>query len=467
LRAPGLRRWWARRSERQRAFALNVAIGTVISVLAGYLETNAAVGKARDALLTWQIAQFASTDVARDILWLDVDETTYLNWHAPALTPRDKLCRLIDFAVRGKARVVVVDVDLSEPTAPGDVTPAQPCGKAHAGGDAELKAYLHEYATACNGRDAQSGCPPIVLVRELRTSYRSTYADGAPAHARRPQYFDDAAFGASGPVFWSSPNFDVDDDAMIRRWRLWEPLCDPSDVLPSTELLAGALFAGTSPERVRQSLQAFRPACVPVGGASNAVIAAAEPPESELDVGHPLRLSSRNADRRFFYRVGWESARGRATMAAFVPATLVTDVDAAHAFDPAVAAGRIVVIGGSYLDNPDLHRTPLGLMPGTLILINAIQALVQNDSLRETPAALRIGIEGALILVLSALSVYLPAAAALIVSILFVIASALTFGFVFLNMGYWIDPVLPLLGIFMHNLFEFSVHRWRHRSKHA
>jgi CHASE2 domain-containing sensor protein len=154
-------------------------------------------------------------------------------------------------------------------------------------------------------------------------------------------------------------------------------------------------------------------------------------------------------------------------MAAFVPATLVTDVDAAHAFDPAVAAGRIVVIGGSYLDNPDLHRTPLGLMPGTLILINAIQALVQNDSLRETPAALRIGIEGALILVLSALSVYLPAAAALIVSILFVIASALTFGFVFLNMGYWIDPVLPLLGIFMHNLFEFSVHRWRHRSKHA
>jgi CHASE2 domain-containing sensor protein len=107
------------------------------------------------------------------------------------------------------------------------------------------------------------------------------------------------------------------------------------------------------------------------------------------------------------------------------------------------------------------------MMPGTLVLINAIQALVQNDSLRETPEALRIAVEGALILVLSALSLYLPVAAAVSVSILFVIVSALTFGFVFLNMGYWIDPVLPLLGIFMHNLFEFGVHRFRHRSKPA
>jgi CHASE2 domain-containing sensor protein len=464
LRAPALRRWWTRRSHRQRAFALNVAIGAVISVLAGYLESNAAVGKARDALLTWQIAQFASTDVAGDILWLDVDETTYLHWHAPALTPRDKLCRLIDFAVRGKARVVVVDVDLSEPTAAGDVAPVEPCGKTRAGADAELKAYLHSYAAACKGRDAQGGCPPIVLVRELRTSYLSTYADGAPAHAERPQFFDDAAFGEDGPVYWSSPNFDVDDDAMIRRWRLWEPLCDPTGVFPSTELLAGALFAGTPPARVRQSLQAFRPACVPIGGAANGVVAAAEPAESELDVGHPLRLSSRNADRRFFYRVGWDSARGRATMAAFVPATLVTDADAQHGFDPAIAAGRIVVIGGSYLDNPDSHRTPLGMMPGTLVLINAIQALVHDDSLRETPEVLRIAVEGVLILVLSVLSVYLPVAAAVSVSILFVIVSALTFGFVFLNAGYWIDPVLPLLGIFMHNLFEFCVHRFRHRS---
>jgi CHASE2 domain-containing sensor protein len=154
-------------------------------------------------------------------------------------------------------------------------------------------------------------------------------------------------------------------------------------------------------------------------------------------------------------------------MAAFVPAQLVTEADAQHAFDPSIAAGRIVVIGGSYADNPDFHRTPLGMLPGTLILINAIDALIHDDTVRETPLFLRVAVELALILTISVVFLYLPAIPAMLVSSLLVVVSALTLGFVFLNAGYFIDPVLPLIGIQIHSFIDIFEHRLRHGKAHA
>jgi len=466
-----LRRWWSSLSRRQRGFAVNVAIGVGIAVFAALFESNAAVGKVRDALLTWQVAQFASTDAGRNILWLDVDDATYRTWHTPPITPRDRLCRLIDFAVRGKARVIVVDVDVTNPSVPGTFPPEVPCsgagGAAAGSADAEFLAYLRHYSSACKGRDAVAGCPPIVLVRDLRTSYLSNFDDGAPARTQRASFVDASVGAGNGPVYWSSPNFSVDDDAMIRLWRLWEPLCDPASVLPSTELLAGVLFAGSDVQRMRQAVDTFRPACAPVSGGAAHTLTATVPVQTRVDVGYPLQLQSDAALRRFFYRVGWDARSGRASMAAFVPAQLVTEADAQHAFDPSIAAGRIVVIGGSYADNPDFHRTPLGMLPGTLILINAIDALIHDDTVRETPLFLRVAVELALILTISVVFLYLPAIPAMLVSSLLVVVSALTLGFVFLNAGYFIDPVLPLIGIQIHSFIDIFEHRLRHGKAHA
>jgi len=463
-----LRRWWSRASRREREFLKNLAIGVAIALFAGLFETNAAVGKVRDSLLTWQVAQFGSTDSGRNILWLDVDDATYRTWHTPPVTPRDRLCRLIDFAVRGKARVVVVDVDLSNPAVPGTYPPVAPCAVGASPSvhvktaDAELKAYLHHYALACRGRSWAAGCPAIVLVRDLRTSYLSNYADGSPARTGRAAYFDDAAFSPNGPVYWSSPNFNVDDDAMIRLWRLWEPLCDPGSVLPSTELFAGVLFAGTDPAKMRRSLEAFGSECVPVSGGLSAHATSADlSGQATVDVGYPLQLSSRTELRRFFYRIGWDAGADRPSMAAFVPAGLVTEADAQHPFDEGLALNRIVVIGGSYRDNPDFHRTPLGMLPGTLILINAIDALIRDDSVHETPLLLRVAIELTLIVAISAIFLYFSPLLATLASTLVVVVAALTLGFVFLNAGYWIDPVLPLIGIQIHSLIAMLEHRHR------
>jgi CHASE2 domain-containing sensor protein len=457
-----IRRWWARASKRQRHFVTNVAIGIAISILMSLVETNAAVGKLRDTLLTWQVAQLGSSNTAAEILWIDIDDDSYLRWYAPAVTPRDRLCRLIDFAVRGGARTVVVDVDLTNPTPPGRYPTLEPCspgsGRAptHGTADGILVEYLRNYARMCAGA---AHCATIVLVRSLRSSYDAEYGDGAPANTVRPSFLD-AAVRSGSNVLWSSPNFELDDDFIVRRWRLWEPLCDPRAVLPSTELVAAAAFAGSDLRRVRDVLDGLRPKCQPRGEPAAASVRGA-PPNVTVEIGYPAQVGTDEVERRFFYRVGWDAARERPAMA-FVPALSITDAAGGQAFSTAVAAGRIVVIGGSYRDNPDLHRTPLGIMPGTLVLINAIHALVGNDHVRETPLVLRIAVEGLSILLVSGLFLYLAPLRAMLISSVLVLGAAFTVGYAFLNGGYWLDPVLPLIGIQVHEAVAL-VERRRHR----
>ncbi len=51
---------------------------------------------------------------------------------------------------------------------------------------------------------------------------------------------------------------------------------------------------------------------------------------------------------------------------------------------------RIVVIGGSYGEGRDLHLTPLGEMPGALIIINAIHTLLEYGEIKPLSAGIKI-----------------------------------------------------------------------------
>jgi len=437
----------------------------ILSVLLSFVETNAAIERVRDGLLTWQIAQFGSTGLGNDVLWLDVDEATYLRWGAPPVTPRDRICRLIDFALRGRARAVVVDVDLTYPSPPGMTPKLQPCNfgtaavpTANTTADHELAEYLKMHARTCRKRPRAARCAPIVLTRALRSSYRFAYDDGTRARVPRAAFFEGQRFESGDAVIWTSPNFDYDEDALIRRWRLWERVCEPAAVLPSTELVAAATFAGRSPEELESALLAMRPRCVPETERRRVPIAMPKT-RAELDIGYPLELTTAAPDRRFFYRIAWDAKTEHPLMNAFVPAAFITEADARHPFDPAIVADRIVVIGGSYRDNPDFHRTPLGTMPGTLVLINAIQALITDDRIHEVPLWLRLIIEATSIVAVSAVFLLLSPGRAMTASSLLVMACALTLGYYLLNHGYWIDPVLPLIAIQLHELITLLEHR--------
>ena len=109
--------WWRALSDRQRDFALNIMIGSLISVLLTPIETTVVVSSLRDTMLTWQVSQFAGTDIGASLAFVDIDDQTHVSsWGSPYYTPRDKLCRLIDYSARAGARAIVVDIDLSAPS---------------------------------------------------------------------------------------------------------------------------------------------------------------------------------------------------------------------------------------------------------------------------------------------------------------------------------------------------------------
>jgi len=474
--------WWRSLPDRKRDFALNIMIGSLISVLLAPVETTVAVSSLRDKMLTWQISQFAGTDIGASLAFIDIDDQTHVTaWGSPYYTPRDKLCRLIDYAARAGARVVVVDIDLSARSQSqtqrhaltcDSSTPQDERAQPPVSADDALAQYLRSYDAKCPTNGAREGCPPIILTRGLRTSRSDTLPNGAPAHETQPSFLDPIG-QESNSIAFGTAIFHVDADSMIRGWRLWEPVCEAhrGKAFPSAEMLAVAAYNGKDLVKLQRALDVgLAPICLQGVQEQGSVQSSshAQMPRDRfvVDVGYPLELSTSDLERRFFYRFGWappgaQRQRGQ-RLGVVVPAWEITDIDPAQRFEPALLRGKIVVIGGTYADNPDVHQTPLGEMPGTVVLLNAINALLHDDHIREAPWYLRYGIDAFLTIFVSVLFFYVPHRTALVAASAIIVAAAVTGGYLLLNRGYFFDPIMPILGIQVHELIG-GVETWLHQ----
>ncbi|MBV8172744.1 MAG: CHASE2 domain-containing protein [Candidatus Eremiobacteraeota bacterium] len=461
-------------------------IGTAISLLLAPIETNVFVSELRDKMLTWQVSQFAGTDIGANLAFIDIDDQTHVTaWGSPYYTPRDKLCRLIDYAVRAPASVVVVDIDLSAASAVqrraltcDSATDQHAIDKLASTPDQALADYLRGYDARCPRSGARSGCPSIILTRGLRTSAHDLLSNGAPAHEPRPSFLEPIGRDSNSIAFGTAV-FHVDADGLVRGWRLWEPVCEQlhGQALASAELLAVAAYNGKDILKLQRALDVgLEPECQPAPGhAANAPAnaqraSAAQMPRDRyvVDIGYPLELSTSDLERRFFYRFGWSqpgsSRRKGQRLAVVVPAWEITDVAPTQRFDPSLLRGKIVVIGGTYADDPDVHQTPLGEMPGTVVLLNAINALLHDDHIREAPWYLRYGIDAFLTILVSMMYFYLPHRAAMWSASVLIVVLAVTGGYVLLDRGFYFDPILPILGIQVHE-FIGGMESWLRRRR--
>src|ERR1700730_4217223 len=133
-------------------------------------------------------------ETALGLSFIDIDNDAYEAWGESLITDRSRLLRLIDYAVKGGATTVVVDIEL---TRSGD-------------GDEALLDYLSTYSDAT----------PLIFLRTLE----------APVSDRvvripRPSILD-GAVANSAPVYFASTSFIRDGDHVVRGWRLWEPVCN-------------------------------------------------------------------------------------------------------------------------------------------------------------------------------------------------------------------------------------------------
>ncbi|MEM9439019.1 MAG: CHASE2 domain-containing protein [Pseudomonadota bacterium] len=409
--------------------------------------------------------QFASVFVDRRLsddqdlkfAFIDIDETAYQTWGAKPVTPRQKLVELLKELERraGKAKAIIVDIDTSYTQAmlekacsdhPSDVTEDPP--------DRALCEWANNY----------QGSPPIILARFLEP--RPDAKEGilvAPQHSILDRFVnpglkrsdDHSRPTLSRGIHWATPSVAASvKDGVIRSWSLWQDVCHNGEplVMPSVQLLSFlALWEGPSQvvDDVVDGLNANRPTVC------NELRAKGAAPVVALEDGRELDLGEGWRSQRILYSIPWTDSSEILAPAvgdhpsilwpwrlvptdAFssYPATEIADLPS-HAFDD-----RVIVIGASHQQARDQHMTPIGMMPGAVVLINAIRSLHAMGTIKEPTSGMRDLVTALVVLVLTGLMIGLNPKIAPCVACLAIAGATLLLLIFYPSEGHWIDVAL-------------------------
>lgn len=392
----------------------------------------------------------------------DIDDAAYREWGSPVLLPRDKVLSLIQGAERAGASIILVDIDLSRPS--DDLAGA---GVRLTDNDRALTEYLEKL----NNSDDPDR-PIVILPRSLRKPLREGALDESALFEPVPSFLD-PFLPEQKRVFWGSAQFAVEEDSVIRRWRLAEAYCSKGrlDVLPSVQLLAAraGLAAGTNSDKAAALRELSRqlhpgqfgqaPACMSARGYGDLTDLMERYPISHLPdelrlsgsaQGPSISAEALGRTSRIVFRL-FPGPDVRKRQIEVIPADEVsgrqgTGLD---------ALGRAVLIGASFEESHDLHRRPFHdrMLPGVVIIANAIDTLEQYGEIRPIPLSMLLV---AIILVANLLwsaSVELLPFPAEIALWLIVIPLGLYSGLVFIERGWGTFSVglLLLVSQFIHS----------------
>jgi len=400
-------------------------------------------------------------------VYLDIDNQTHQLWGEPVLTPRNRLQKLITIAVNGGARLVIVDVDVSQNT-PIDGLPL-PEGLRQHPYDQVLYDYIANYKHSCLEKGS---CIPIILNSAFRPlpeypEDESTFGNGFSeekwsVHQIRPSFLEEAVKQSAPYVQWASPLFwQSSYDTGVRRWWLFQPVCrnHQPEVIPSVQLLAATIILDGTPDKaqnnINQALAQYQPQNCEVSEMPPIVSSETIPITENLTITE----GTRGIRQRIMYHFPWKSVPSldnwtfRYTLQDSQQQNTVLTVISAQPFLEAFQQGQptealkdsIVVIGGSYADGRDMHQTPLGNMPGALIVINSIHSLLQYGEITPLSNWAKFLIMTVLIIVMSFLFTWRQSFLWLTLVGVFMTIVLLWLSIQFLEQGLWINFVLPLL----------------------
>jgi len=303
------------------------------------------------------------------LVLLDIDTDTHTNWGDinSIYTPLDKLTNLIDVAVRAKARLIIVDIDLAHST-------EKPLLHAK-----EFEGYLRKHAEKC--KENPSVCSPLLLARTL--SDEAVNPDFLP----EPHIgiFENVVTQSYPYVQWGSAEWSRSvSDNMTRRWRLWEPICtkEQPKMLPSIEVLVMGMVRGCT-EDIQNVLRQLQPKNCNQGFPSV---------KSVIFCGLRISTNIESVQQRIMYRMPYSVTPKKDDEKKDDEKKKVLTILSAQPYaEPlsqynleAFPKNSIVVIGASFGrdKDKDIHSTPIGDMPGALVLSNAIYSLLQDLTIK-------------------------------------------------------------------------------------
>jgi len=175
-------------------------------------------------------------------------------------------------------------------------------------------------------------------------------------------------------------------------------------------------------------------------------------PESIRYDGRILHLAARGIDQRVIYSYSGSPPSGTEALGLqrYSAAAVVSHLPGA-ATDP--VKGQVVVIGVSYPESRDLHETPVGQMPGALVLLNAIKSLHQFGQLHGPPSHYILLIEALLITLLAYLFSRFESWKVTMIFGFVVVLVLVPISFYVFHYGVWINLAAPLLGIQLHQAY--------------
>ena len=301
---------------------------------------------------------------------LDVDDETRLGWNAKGATPHAALAELAQLAANGGAKAVLVDFDLSMDRPDMTADPA-------------LLNFLQNY---------KSDAPLLMLVRKIGFVKMAGSDGRAPvmaAIASSTPY--DAAASGKPNVRWVTTLNDIGSDRVVWRIKLWQSVCDgmAGIAYPSAALLTAGYFAdhGKHGAEVEQFLNGR--AAVDCGSGSND---RATWPNVQRQAVHLPYVFAGGSTAKVLLRI--DTPKG--------PVVALRRISAGHmvnfADGKAAAAGdidrdpfegRVAIVGASYTESTDVHETPLGTMPGSMVIANSIVQAERMVSVVAAPAMVR------------------------------------------------------------------------------
>ncbi len=419
---------WGAVPARIRPFIVNVLVGVAIVLWLHLNPDSSMVKRQQDRGLDWLSRLVTNTSFApqpsQPIFMVNVDSETYTEWGEPWLTPADKVADIIGRLLQAGPAQIVVDFDFSRRR---DLQP--------------LMEVLAPYQ--------EDDAPETQLIFMKTQSLQLPAKSVLPAFRRSA--LDDLV-ASSARLHWAAPLFRPDRDGVIRHWQLIIGGCNQGglQLLPSVQLLSVMLSHG-----VDQDLYALlapgQEGCLSMPHFAGRVRLNADK-QIELagdELRHRIVFALPPTPEDGYLPVDWQGVSLPA-----VTALSARDVVAAETLATGgLLDGALVIVGASHRDSGDIHMTPVGRMPGSLVLANSITALQGLEQVQRPPLLLVVAGELLLIVVTSWLFMIMSPFAATLVSSAGIALLVVPLSLLAFSQGVWLDFALPILAVQLKSLF--------------
>jgi hypothetical protein len=317
--------------------------------------------------------------------------------------------------------------------------------------------------------------PPLPVQRKLlieASRAETPFAEGYLEELREAPPLDAVIDRSQGRIVLAAPFFTLSPDHVLRDWQLLQVVCERRAagvegvvrVVPSVQLAVAArhfgLAAGATPWQLGEAAGRCTP-CPADPARAMRPAAAREAARALLAQADTATATGWRATHQAFAQIGVRMSAqvprvhdlgNRVVFRWANPPSVVPAIELLHGQVRHDLKGRIVVIGQSNVETVDHQLTPLGDMPGCVVLLNAIDSMIRYRVI-ETPSAwVTVPLAFAMIVVVGYAFARWNSLAGTLVATGAIIAVLPWASFSLFKHGVWLDFALPLLGIQVHKL---------------